>query len=162
MITYAQFIADYPEFATASTAQFALYQNRAVQYLSTPGWGQPATNPTDPSQYTQYDFGMELVIAHFLARGKMRGLAVAAGGAPMARGVISAESAGPGSVNYDTAASTEEGAGHWNDTDYGREFVQMARLIGAGPTQSAPSTCVGPDYNGPAWQGPATIPGYFG
>jgi hypothetical protein len=160
MIIYAQFIQDYPEFASASQAQFTLYQARAAQHLTTP-WG-PASAGTDPSQYTQYDIGMELVIGHFLARAKMRALIVGAGGVPIAKGVVSAESAGnAGSVNYDTASATEENAGHWNETDYGREYVQMARLIGAGPTQASPPGC-GPNYNGPAWTGPAPIPGYFG
>jgi hypothetical protein len=159
MITYAQFIADYPEFAAASQAQFTLYQNRATQYLSA-GWGS-ASPGTDPSQYTQYDIGMELVIAHFLAMAKMRALATAAGGPAMARGVISSESAGgAGSVNYDTASASEENAGHWNQTDYGRDFVQQARLIGAGPTQASP--CAVPSTsNGVAWAGPAPYPGYF-
>lgn len=159
MISYAQFIQDYPEFATASQAQFALYQTRASMHM-TPPWGIASTG-TDPSQYTQYDIGTELVIAHFLARAKMRALATAKGGPAMARGVISAESAGPASVTYDTASASEENAGHWNETDYGREFIQMARLIGAAPTQAVPCGS-GPNYNGPAWTGPAPIPGYFG
>lgn len=160
MISYAQFTADYPEFATATQAQFNLYQNRAGQHLSTPGWGQPATNPTDPSQYTQYDIGMELVIAHFLARAQMRAKTVAAGGVPLGKGVISAESVGPASVSYDTASATEEDAGHWNETDYGREFVQMARLVGAAPMQVSPAPSTNP-YNGPGWTGNYPYPGYF-
>ncbi|KAA6459632.1 DUF4054 domain-containing protein [Acidobacteria bacterium AB60] len=150
MITYAQFILDYPEFANASQAQFTLYQNRATQQL-TCAWGT-ASPGTDPSQYTQYDIGMELVIAHFLARATIRARAVAAGGTPVAKGVVSSESAGPVSVNYDTAVSTEADAGHWNETDYGREYVQMARLMGAGPSQASP--CPNPNpLNGPAWSG---------
>lgn len=160
MITFQQFTADYPEFANASQTQFTLCQNRAVQHL-TAGWGSPAVNPTDPSQYTQYDIGMELVIAHFLARAQMRARTNAAGGIAMAKGVISAESADAGSVNYDTASAVEEGAGHWNETDYGREYVQMARLIGAGPTTSAPGANPTPN-SGPAWNGPWPFPGYFG
>jgi hypothetical protein len=159
VITFAQFIVDYPEFANASQAQFALYQNRATQHL-VERWGQPSPG-TDPSQYTQYDIGMELVIAHFLARAQFRALAAAKGGPALGRGVISSESAGPTSVNYDTGASTEEGAGHWNDTDYGREFVQMARLIGAAPTTATPAGQPNSTLNGPAWSGNWQMPGGF-
>ena len=159
MLTFAQFIEDYPEFANASQAQFNLYLNRSSQHINS-NWG-PLSNGTDPTLYTQADFGTELVIAHFLARAQFRAMAVANGGPAMGRGVISSESAGPGSVNYDTAASTEEGAGHWNDTDYGREYIQMARLIGAAPTQAVPGRNPNP-LNGPAWIGPFPIPGGFG
>jgi len=159
VISFQQFTADYSEFANASQAQFTLYQSRATQHLTAP-WGGPAANPTDPSQYTQYDIGMELIIAHFLARAAMRAKIVAAGGVAVAKGVVSSESADAGSVNYDTASATEEGAGHWNETDYGREFVQMARLIGAGPTQAGPGPNPNP-LNGPAWSGNWPYPGYF-
>jgi len=157
MITYAQFILDYPEFATANQSQFNLYQNRATLHL-TAGWGGAAASG---QPYSQYDIGMELIIGHFLARAAMRALTVAGGGIPLAKGVMSAESAGPGSVNYDTNAAIEEGAGHWNETDYGREYVQMARLIGAGPTQVSPAPDPNP-LNGQAWPGPWPYPGYFG
>jgi hypothetical protein len=160
MISFAQFTADYPEFASANQAQFTLYQNRAVQYL-VGSWGPPAVNPTDPSQYTQYDFGMELIIAHFLALAAFRAKAAAAGGPPLGRGVISSESAGPNTVSYDIASATEEDAGHWNLTDYGRDFIQQARLIGAAPTQASPGAQCGPN-NGPAWSGNWPSPVYCG
>ena len=160
MINFTQFILDYPEFANASQAQFNLYLNRAGQHING-AWGTLSTG-SDPTQYTQADIGTELVIAHFIARAQFRAIAAANGGPAMGRGVISSESAGPGSVNYDTAASTEEGAGHWNDTDYGREYIQMARLIGAAPTQATPAGPCDNSLNGPAWIGPFPIPGGFG
>lgn len=158
MIIYSQFILDYPEFANANQSQFTLAQTRAASHLVS-AWGQASTG-TDPSQYTQYDIGMELIIAHFLARAAFRAQATANGGPALARGVISSESAGGVSVNYDVASSTEEDAGHWNQTDYGREYVQMARLIGAGPTQAVPLPNQNP-LNGPAWSGNWPIPGGF-
>ena len=160
MIIFSQFIQDYPEFANASQAQFNLYLNRASSQHINAAWG-PLSTGTDPTQYTQADFGTELVIAHFIARAQFRAIAAANGGPAIARGNISAESAGPGSVNYDVASATEEGAGHWNQTDYGREYIQMARLIGACPSQAAPCPNQNP-LNGPAWIGPFPIPGGFG
>lgn len=159
MLTFAQFIEDYPEFANASQAQFNLNLNRASQFINA-AWG-PLSNGTDPTQYTQADIGTELVIAHFLARAQFRAMQVANGGPAIARGNVSAESVGPGSLSYDVASATEEGAGHWNQTDYGREYIQMARLLGAGPTQASPGPNRNP-LNGPAWIGPFPIPGGFG
>jgi hypothetical protein len=127
MLTFAQFIQDYPEFANANQSQFNLNLNRASQHIIG-NWGQLSPG-TDPTQYTQADIGTELVIAHFLARAQFRAMQVANGGPAIARGNVSAESVGPGSVSYDVASATEEGAGHWNQTDYGREHIQMARLL---------------------------------
>ena len=157
MITFAQFTADYPEFANASQAQFNLYQNRATLNLIA-AWGEAAQSG---QPYTQYDIGMELIIAHFLALAAMRAKTAAAGGVPLGKGVISSESAGPNSVNYDITSATEEDAGHWNLTDYGRDYIQQARLIGAAPTQASPAGNCNP-LNGPAWNGPWPYPGYFG
>lgn len=149
MITYAQFIQDYPEFASASQAQFALYQNRATQHINS-RWGDLSAGH-DPASYTQADIGTELVIAHFLTRARIRAAAGASAG--IAKGIVSAVSAGPGSVTYDTSQGLEEDAGHWNQTDYGREYVQMARLIGAGPTQAVPCMTVDPVTGPLPWVG---------
>ena len=67
MITYAQFILDLPAFANAAAypqSSFNLYQQFASLML-TPPWGQPSAT-ADPTTYTMYDFGMELIIAHYL------------------------------------------------------------------------------------------------
>jgi hypothetical protein len=110
------------EFANASQAQFNLNLNRAGQFINA-AWG-PLSTGTDETQYTQTDIGTELVFAHFLARAQFRAMQVANGGPAIARGNVSAESIGPGSVSYDVASATEEGVGYWNQTDYGREYIQ--------------------------------------
>ena len=159
MLTFAQFIQDYPEFANASQSQFNLNLNRASQFINA-AWG-PLSGGTDPTQYTQADIGTELVIAHFLARAQFRAQQAANGGPTVARGNVSSESAGPNSVNYDVASVTEEDAGHWNQTDYGREYIQMARLIGSAPAQARPADDPIRN-NGTAWYGPNPLPGWFG
>ena len=160
MITYAQFIIDFPEFANAAVfpqSGFNFYLNFASLML-TPPWGAAA--PTG-QPYTLYDIGTELFIAHNLAIEALNAKGAIMGGVPgLNRGVISAESAGQVSINYDTANGLEPDAGHWNLTTYGTRFVSMARLLGSAPMQIGPSQQV-PPYNGPAWIGPNPYPGYF-
>lgn len=158
MITYAQFLIDYPEFPNASQSSFNYYFQLATLML-TPPWGQPA----DSGQpYTMYDIGTELIIAHYLALKQLAVKAAAVGGIPgIARGIISAESVGAVSLSYDTASAAMEDAGQWNLTTYGQDFVQRARLVGSAPTQVSPGPNRTP-YNGPAWVGPSPWPGYFG
>lgn len=161
MITYAQFILDFPEFSnTALYSQSGFnWCARLAALMLTPAWGGPA----DAGQpYSIYDIGTELIIAHYLAQGAKNKLAAAAGGIPgLNRGIISGETVGPVNISYDTANAAMEDAGQWNLSTYGTQFVQMARLIGAAPTQVGPSPNAGPN-NGPAWVGPAPWPGYFG
>ncbi len=160
MITFAQFTNDFPEFANATQGQFNTWAKFAALML-TPVWGQPG--PDADGNPTQYDLGSELFIAHNLALGMFSMQAAAQpGGIPgLNRGAINNEAAGPNSVGYDTAAGIETDAGNWNLTTYGTRFVQMARLLGAGPMQSSPGPSLNP-LNGPAWPGPWPFPGYFG
>lgn len=160
MITYAQFIVDFPEFANATVfpqSGFNFYLNWASLML-TPRWGAPA--PTG-QPYTLYDIGTELFIAHNLAIEALNAKAALAGGVPgLNRGVISGEVAGAVNISYDTANGLEADAGHWNLTTYGTRFVSMLRLLGAAPIQVGPGGNNIPN-NGPAWIGPNPFPGYF-
>lgn len=70
-----------------------------------------------------YDHATELFVAHNLK------LSVAAGGA------VASKTVGSVSISYDTQGSMLKDAGHWNQTVYGRQFVQLMRLIGGGCVQ---------------------------
>jgi hypothetical protein len=158
MVTYQQFTSDFPEFASTPESQFNFYLNWASLML-TPLWGQPA--PAG-QPLTIYDIGTELFIAHNLSLAAVNQQAAAGGGAPGSKnGIVNSKSVGDVSVGYDTSAGLEPDAGHWNLTTYGTRFIQMLRLIGAGPSQISPHY-VGPSLNGPAWSGPDTRPGWFG
>ena len=62
--------------------------------------------------------------------------------------------------SYDTATASEEGAGFWNLTVYGQEYIRQARMVGAGPltVNSDDSAIAGPGglaaYAGPGWGAP--------
>lgn len=100
-----------------------------------------------------YDVGTELFVAHNLVLERQAAKAANRGAPPgVSRGAIGSESAGGASVSYDTSSGLLTDAGHWNLTTYGTRFVELVRLVGAGPVQ------VGWGHSpvgvGPAWPGP--------
>lgn len=50
-------------------------------------------------------------------------------------GAVSSMSVDKVSVSYDNASSADEKAGHWNLTTYGKQFIRLARMLGAGGIQ---------------------------
>jgi Protein of unknown function (DUF4054) len=161
MITYAQFIADFPEFSNTTNfpqSSFNYYLHFASLML-TPVWGQPA--PAG-QPLTLYDIGTEMFVAHNLAIEALNMFGAAAGGIPgLIPGVVSGTVTGQVTTNYDVANGVNPDAGHWNLTTFGTRFVSMLRLLGAQPTQISPSGSHIP-FSGPGWTGPNTAPGYFG
>ncbi len=82
------------------------------------------------------DFGVELFTAHHITIAKADLNAEAVGGLSGQKlGAASSKSVGEVSVSYDTNASLEMGAGHWNLTTYGKQFIRLARMFGAGAVQ---------------------------
>jgi hypothetical protein len=83
-----------------------------------------------------YGAGVVLFTAHNLYLQALNLASEGPGGTPgQARGLVASESAGSVSVSYDNQAATEEGAGHWNRSIWGQEFIRLARLVGSGPLQ---------------------------
>ncbi len=159
MITYAQFVSDFPEFSDSNTfpqSSFNFYANFASLML-TDRWGPPAA-AGQPS--TLYDIGTELFIAHNLALSAMNQKAAAAGGVPgLSTGPVSAKSVGPVSISYATEAGLVEDAGHWNLTTYGVRFIAMSRMVGSAPTYVGPhGGSVGSGAS--AWPGPLSMMGW--
>lgn len=77
---------------------------------------------------------MGLYAAHYLTVvGKAAAGGSGQGGAQL--GVVSSKSVDGASVSYDTTTASENGAGFWNATAYGRELWQLLRVFGAGAVQ---------------------------
>lgn len=74
------------------------------------------------------EHAMCLYVAHYLSA---HGSSSSAG----VMGVVSGKSVDGASVSYDTATTSEQGAGFWNSTTYGRELYQLMRIFGAGAVQ---------------------------
>lgn len=147
-MTPTEFRALFPEFADTARYSDAAVQfrlNIAVQLVNAERWGQMA------------DQGVGWVAAHFLSLMVRAVKYNAFGKAPgQSSGVVSSKSVDGVSVSYDTQLTTLEGGGHWNATVYGVQYLQFARLFGAGPlqVQSAPAN----NISASAWTGPPLSP----
>jgi len=159
-INAGQFRSDYREFTDTQR-----YPDSVVNYwlalgtllLNQPRWGR------------LYVAGLELYTAHnVVLEGMSRDTAKVGGWPGLSKGVISAESAGAVSVSYDTQPSLVLEAGHWNLTVYGTRFMNLVKMVGAGPVQIGPcgpeAGTVEGSYNspGPGWSGPPMGPGWLG
>lgn len=122
-----QFRRDFPEFADATK-----YPTQQVEF-----WGNMAGKLVSESRFGNlYTEGVELFAAHNLVLAAQSRTASAGGGAAGGNaGAIASKAVGSVSVSYDTSSAMELNAGHWNQTTYGRQYIQLARLIGQGCVQ---------------------------
>ena len=122
------FRASFPEFA-----DLVKYPDTLVTFWS--GIGDAMLN-TDRWGDVR-DQGLKLFTAHQIVLATMNQAAGAIpGGAPgTGTGVISNQSVGGVSVGIDTQASIESYAGHSNETNYGRQFIRLAKMVGMGGAQ---------------------------
>lgn len=142
-VTIEQFRKDYPEFADV-----AAYPDDGLTY-----WLAVAVIMINKSRWkTAYDLGVALFLAHHLVLERQALLAAQKGGVPGTQiGILNSKSVDKVSAGYDvSAAAALPDAGHWSMTTYGLRFIQLARMMGAGPVQ------VGVGYGcfgAQAWQG---------
>ena len=127
-VTPASFRANFPEFA--STAD---YLDATVSY-----WLGIGVRMLRPDRWVDLlDHGLELFTAHHIAIARQAFRAATAGGTPGANaGVVTSKTVDKVSVSYDAGSTTlDAGAGHWNATTYGVQFLQLARMAGPGGWQ---------------------------
>lgn len=80
--------------------------------------------------------GVQLFTAHHLVLAKNNADTSASGGLPgQTSGPTASKTVGSASISYDTNSTLEENAGHWNSTTYGKQFIRLARMFGAGAYQ---------------------------
>lgn len=80
--------------------------------------------------------GMSLYIAHELTLSAQNQKAASVGGSPGQQGgVATSKTVGSVSVQFDAQTTTEKDAGWWNLTTYGKQFIRLARIFGAGAIQ---------------------------
>jgi len=125
MITYATFIAAFPEFnapATYPQAQVDFWIPQAYAQLNAMRFG------------ASLDLAACLFVAHniiFSARSARE----------TAKGIVAGQATGPknsasvdkASVGYDTGATSIQGAGDYNYTTYGQRLYMMMRKFCSGP-----------------------------
>lgn len=120
-IDAAAFRVMYPEFSDTTA-----YPDGAVnRYLLL------SQSMLDPQRWgALLDEGTGLYVAHSLTRDKKR---ATKGGA--VSGIVTAKSVDKVSVSMDISATTATDAAQWNTSEYGVQYIEMARMIGAGPMQ---------------------------
>ena len=80
--------------------------------------------------------GVSLYVAHEITLASQNVKSAANGGVPGTSGGIATEkTVGSVSVGYDAQTTTEKDAGWWNLTTYGKQFIRLARIFGAGAIQ---------------------------
>lgn len=123
--TIVEFRAVFPEFANATTypdAQLTYWLGIALQMLNVDRWGDLLSH------------GAYLLVAHNVSQAATRAASMSLGGVVNAAGSkVTSKSVDKVSMSYDVTSSAEEGAGNWNMTTYGQQYIRQARLMGAGP-----------------------------
>lgn len=123
----AQFRLDFPEFTDTTaypTSQITFWANVAERMVRIDVWCD------------MYTTGVELYVAHEITLAQQNAKAAAVGGVPgIFGGVPTSKAVGQVNVSYDAPTTTEKDAGWWNLTTYGKQFIHLARLFGAGCIQ---------------------------
>lgn len=123
----ARFRADFPQFADPARypdPQVSYWLELGLLMLRVQRWGEAL------------DYGLALFAAHNLALWRQDINAAEKGGIPgLNTGAQTAKAVDKVSVSYDQNTGLVEAAGHWNLTIYGKQFIQLARMMGAGGIQ---------------------------
>ena len=123
-MTAEEFIAAYPSFADAPQGAVSYWLGIAPKFVDASRWGDLA------------DLGAGLFAAHWLAVSSATAAAAAAGNVSGGNvGLVSSKSVGDVSFGYDLGSVVNADAGMWNQTSYGRQYWQLARMFGGGGLQ---------------------------
>lgn len=123
----AKFRQDFPEFADTTAypdAEVTFFSGLAEQLLPECRWG------------TIWPYAVALFTAHQLTVARRNEQTASTGGTPGGvSGPTTAKAVDKVSVSYDAAAVTLADGGFWNMSTYGIQFLQWARMFGAGGIQ---------------------------
>ena len=122
----AQFRLDFPEFADD-----AVYTDSMIGF-----WDGIAQKMVDVTRWGDlYSQGIALFVAHNIALQARNVAGSGSGGSGFVTGAVSQKSVGDVSVSYDNNIAKLDNAGQWALTIYGQQYLQLARMIGAGAVQ---------------------------
>lgn len=125
-VTVTQFREQLPLFADS-----AVYDDPMIQFWLTFADGFVNADRWGPELRPQ---GICLFVAHFISRDAVMAREVAAGGvAGLRGGQIASEGVDGVNVSFNVSSTDLENGGHWNDTIWGKRYLQFSRLLGAGP-----------------------------
>ncbi len=122
-----QFRTSLPEFsdiARYSDAQLTFWATLAEAQVNARRWG------------AQTQMGVFLYVAHEITLSAQNEKATIVGGVPGNQsGPANSKTIGSVTIAYDTQQTAEKNAGYWNLTVYGKQFIRLARIFGAGGVQ---------------------------
>lgn len=121
------FRAAFPEFADTTvypTTQITFWAGLAEKLVLSCVWG------------TCHTEGVQLYVAHEITLAAQSAKAAHMGGVPGSQGGIpNNKTVGSVTVGYDSTSVSEKDAGWWNLTNYGKQFIRLARIFGAAAIQ---------------------------
>lgn len=123
----ATFRETFPEFA-----DIVKYPDAMITF-----WSALATAQVNCNRWrTQTLMGISLYTAHELVLAAQNQKAGVIGGSPgQQAGPANSKTVGSVTASYDASTTTEKDAGYWNLTTYGKQFIRLARIFGAGGIQ---------------------------
>lgn len=121
------FRAAFPEFTDTTK-----YTNESITF-----WSGIAERQVRKQAWCDlWDQGVMLYVAHEITLAAQNVQASAVGGSPGQQGgIANNKTVGSMSVGYDSQASSEKDAGFWNLTTYGKQYINLSRIVGAGCIQ---------------------------
>lgn len=123
----AAFRSEFPEFADVS-----VYPDPQLDF-----WAALAEQMVVQNVWNDcYTLGVKLYVAHEITLAFQNKKASDSGGpSGGSGGPAQSKTVGAVSVSYDTNVTSEKDAGWWNLTTYGKQFIRLARIFGAGCIQ---------------------------
>ncbi len=120
-MTVAEFLAIFPEFTSFNQTRITFWLSVTANLIDPTRWG------------AMLQQGQALLTAHFLMIDQQNQTATTQG---QVNGPISSKSVAGVSVTKEIQAVVTEKAGHYNATNYGLQFLQLSRMMGAGAIQA--------------------------
>ncbi len=123
----ATFRGVFPEFADP-----ARYPDTQLNF-----WAALASANTNCDRWkSQTLTGIYLYVAHEITLAAQNAATAAIGGVPGGQsGPANSKTVGSVTIAYDTQQTAERDGGWWNLTTYGKQFLRLARIYGAGCVQ---------------------------
>lgn len=125
---------DIPAFRTAfpEFADTTVYPTTQITF-----WAGLAEKLVLPAVWsTCYAEGVQLYVAHEITLAAQSAKAASTGGIPGSQGgIANTKTVGSVTVGYDSTGTGEKDAGYWNLTNYGKQFIRLARIFGAAAIQ---------------------------
>jgi len=122
-----KFRTEFPEFVDTTvypTPMIAFWAALAEKQVLECVWGDVQST------------GVKLYVAHEITLAAQNAKIAGNGGMPgTSGGIANTKTVGSVTVGYDSTVTSEKDAGYWNLTNYGKQFIRLVRIFGAGAIQ---------------------------